>query len=93
MLIQAMVFTWYIWPCLGSVLFWLLVRRFHFSWRWTGSLLIATLPAAYLSWLIYRSESGGGDPDPLYFLQSSIAIAAAISIVTIAVLELVKIRK
>ena len=93
MLLQAMVFIWFFWPCLGSALVWLLVRRFHFSWRWACSSLIGISPAAFLSWSIYRGERGGGDPDPMNFLQSTTAIAAAISIVTIAVFELVKARK
>ncbi len=93
MLLQAMFFIWFIWPCIGSAIVWLLVRRFHFYGRWAGSLLFGISPTTLLSWPIYKSESGGSDPDPMSFLKSSTGIAAAISIVTIAVFEIVKARK
>ena len=73
-----------VFPALGAALGWLLLHRLSRPLAWAIGLLAGIAPAALFAGAIYRGEGGGGDPDPLLFLQMSVGASALVALATLA---------
>ena len=80
-------------PCFGSALAWLLLKKLPRPFRLIGSVTVGIAPAAMFAFGIYQNESGGGDPDPLTFLQIAVAVSAVMAVATTIGLEVVEARR
>jgi|CXWL01.1.fsa_nt_gi hypothetical protein len=80
-------------PCIGAAVGWLLLSRVFRPLGWVGGILIGIAPMTLFAWSIYQGEKGGGDPDPLFFLQLSIAVSSIITFSTIVGLEYARLRR
>lgn len=50
------------------------------------AVLVSVAPMASFGWIIYSSEGGGDDPDPLLFLMISVGLATSVALLIIAAL-------
>lgn len=74
-------------PAFGAVLGWLLLRRLSLPLAWLAGGVGGVAPVTLFASAIYRGESGGGDPDPLMFMQLSVGIAIVVTLLTLAGLQ------